>query len=155
MTERLTVLACGDRARGDDAAGLLAAAMIARRLPGVRVSPVGQLDPGDLATALRTGRCVVVDTVRGVAAGDVVVLTLRALLESASVTPASSHVLPIPAVVALVEALGADLGRGSFVGIGGTTFELGAPLSRAVREGLPAFVEASELALRGEAARCA
>jgi hydrogenase maturation protease len=137
VTGRCTVLVLGDSARGDDGA---AAAAVARLAPigraSVRVRHVGQLGPDDLVEALVEGRCVVVDAVRGIDPGSVVELPLRRLAAAGGPQPASSHALPVETVIGLAEALGADLDRGAFVGIGGSLFDLGAGLSPAVEHGL-------------------
>jgi hydrogenase maturation protease len=143
MAPRWTVLVCGDRSRGDDGAALDAAAALPIELgPGVEVRAVGQLDAGDLTTALTAGRCLVLDAVRGARPGEVVNMPLARVGELTGPIPASSHAMPLATIVAIAEALGADVDRGTFVGIGGTSFELGRPLSRAVRRGLPDYVDA-------------
>jgi hydrogenase maturation protease len=137
-----TVLVCGDRHRRDDAAALVAADYLGQVVPDdVIVRRVGQLGPDDIVAAAAAGRCLVIDAVRGVAPGTVVVMPL-ADVQQAGPTSASSHALPLPTVIALADALGADIGRGTFVGIGGEAFELGEGLSPSVEEALDAFMTA-------------
>jgi hydrogenase maturation protease len=133
VTDDRTILVCGDRARGDDGAAIEAVAHLApARRYGVRVRVVGQLEPDHLVTALLTGRCIVVDAVRGVPPGRVVEMPLRRILEPDGPQPASSHALPVGTVVGLAAALGADIDQGWFVGIGGAEFGLGTGLSETV-----------------------
>jgi hydrogenase maturation protease len=152
-----TILVCGDPARGDDGAALAAVARLGLiRRPAVRVRVVGQLEPDDLVAALVEGPCVVVDAVRGVEPGRIVEMPLRDLADPGGPQPASSHALPIGTVIGLAEALGADVGRGAFVGIGGGRFELGGGLSAAVENGLDRAAATIERRIHApEAARCA
>ena len=153
---RVTVLACGDRYRGDDGAALVAADRLADVLPSdVVVRRVGQLGPDDLVAAMAAGRCLVIDAVRGIKPGSVISRPLGALGAGGPMS-ASSHALPLPTAIALAGALGADVGRGSFVGIGGETFELGEGLSPSVAGAIDAFVATIEHALVGHGGeRCA
>ena len=142
MMSHATVLVCGDQHRGDDAAALRAADLIGQLLPrDVVLRRVGQLGPDDLLSATAAGRCLVIDAVHGVAPGTVVSMPL-ADLETGGPASASSHALPLPAVIALADALGADLAQATFVGIGGETFELGEGLTPRVEEALDACVAA-------------
>jgi hydrogenase maturation protease len=142
MTGRWTVLVCGDRSRGDDGAAHAAIDRLVARLPrAVEVRRVGQLDPADLVAALRHGSCLVVDAVRGVGPGAIVGMPL-AQVGSSGPSSASSHALPIGTVVALAEALGGDIARGRFLGIGGERFELGERLSGPVRRSLDRYAAA-------------
>jgi hydrogenase maturation protease len=142
MMTRATVLVCGDRHRRDDAAALRAADRLGDVIPDdVVVRRVGQLGPDDLVAASSAGRCVVIDAVHGIAPGSVVSMPLVDL-QSRGPASASSHALPLPTVIALAEALGADMEFGTFVGIGGEAFELGEGLSPRVEEALDAFVAA-------------
>jgi len=140
MSGRCTILVCGDPSRGDDGAAIAAVARLEQdRPPATRVRRVGQLEPDDLVAALGAGGwCVVVDAVRGIEPGRVVVVPLRSLAASDGPQPASSHALPIEIVIGLAEALGADLDRALFVGIGGRRFELGTGLSPEVIAGMDA-----------------
>ena len=137
---RATVLVCGDRHRRDDAAALVAADILGQVLPeDVILRRVGQLGADDLVAASAAGRCLVIDAVRGIAPGSVVSMPL-ADLETGGPASASSHALPLPTVIALAGALGADMTGAAFVGIGGEEFELGEGLTPRVAAGLDAFV---------------
>ena len=137
-----TVFVCGDRHRRDDAAALCAADLLGQVIPDdVVVRRVGQLGADDLVAASSAGRCVVIDAVRGIAPGTVVSMPLVDL-ETRGPASASSHALPLPTVIALADALGADIESGTFVGIGGEEFDLGEGLSPRVEQALDAFVAA-------------
>ncbi len=160
------VLACGDAARGDDRAGLLAAELVQGWLDGLATPPaslepvlaalqgrveireVGQLEPDDLFAAAPDQAVVVTDAARGVPAGRVVARPLAGL-GSGGPAPRSSHMLPLRDVLALAETLRGSLPAGSFVGVGATTFGLGDPPSDAVLQGVPALA----VAIVEEAAR--
>ncbi|MFL5774807.1 MAG: hydrogenase maturation protease [Chloroflexota bacterium] len=146
MTARWTILACGDPSRGDDGAGLAVADRLARSgCADARIRRVGQLQAEDLIAALAHGPCIVVDAVRGGEAGQVVELPLGGLASASSdVVPASTHALPVDVTVRLAEALGADVELGTFVGVGGHAFELGAGLSPEVAQGIDAAAAAIE-----------
>jgi hydrogenase maturation protease len=153
---RATVLVCGDRHRQDDAAALVAADRLSETLPAdVVVKRVGQLGADDLVTATTAGRCLVIDAVCGIGPGAVVSMPLSEL-SSGGPASASSHALPIPTVIALADALGADMTRGTFVGIGGDTFDLGEGLSPLVEAALDEFVaEIADVLQRPDGVACA
>ena len=152
---RATVLVCGDRHRKDDGAAQVAADRLADTLLGdVVLRRVGQLGPDDLVAATATGHCLVIDAVRGIAPGSVVALPLGEL-EAAGPASASSHALPLPTVIALAEALGADLARAAFVGIGGETFDLGRGLSPRVEAALDGYVTEIAALVRQGGVPCA
>jgi hydrogenase maturation protease len=159
MTARCTVLVCGDVARGDDGVGPAVADRLARSgCADARIKRVGQLQAEDLIEALAHGPCIVVDAVRGVAPGQVVELPLRRLTSAtAAVVPASTHALPVEVAVRLAEALGANVDQGTFVGVGGRSFELGAGLSPEAAQGIEAAAAAIErrLVAATGATRCA
>jgi len=144
-----TVFVCGDRHRRDDAAALCAADLLGQVIPDdVVVRRVGQLGADDLVAASSAGRCVVIDAVRGIAPGTVVSMPLVDL-ETRGPASASSHALPLPTVIALADALGADMDGGTFVGIGGEAFDLGEGLTPRVEEALDTFVAAIARTLSG------
>ena len=151
-----TVLVCGDRHRRDDAAALLAADRLGPVLPeDVIIRRVGMLGPDDLVAASAAGRCLVIDAVRGISPGTVVSMPL-ADLETSGPSSASSHALPLRTVIALADALGADMTDATFVGIGGEEFELGEGLTPRVEASLDAFVRAITRTLfNGGGATCA
>ena len=158
-TRAVLVLVCGDAARGDDRAGLLAAELIRGWLDGLATPPralepalaaltghvdvrdVGQLEPDDVLSASSDEAVVVVDAARGLPAGQVARRPLAGL-GSGGPVPRSSHMLPLRDVLALAETLRGSLPKGTFVGLGGSAFGLGDPPSDAVLGGVPAFAAA-------------
>jgi hydrogenase maturation protease len=127
---RVTILVCGDVMRGDDA---VADAMV-RALPTatrrlVEVREVGGLMPDDLLAAAPP--VIVVDAVHGPPAGTIVDRPLNELSElfDSGVTPGSSHALPLPMVLQVVERLSGSLPEGRFIGVAGEGFGIGAPLT--------------------------
>ena len=160
MSDRWTILACGDPARGDDGAALAAVDRVAGGgTADALIRRVGMLHVEHVIDALAAGRCLVVDAIRGVEPGVPVELPLRQLATGSSgFTPASSHALPLDETVRLAELLGADLARGMFMGIGGRSFDLGDALSDEASRGVDAAVAAIERLLREAprgASRCA
>lgn len=153
----IPVLVCGESARGDDAAGFAVIDLLApETLAAASVEPVGQLDVLVLLDLPADAACVVVDAVYGLVPGEIWVRPLEALVDRARSLdssgrrpePRSSHELPIDAVLTLAATLRAAPPRGLFVGIGGTEFGLGAPMSAAVAAALPAFAAAIDAAVR-------
>jgi hydrogenase maturation protease len=138
MTAAVRILACGAGDRRDDGVALRAVCDLpADLLPRTTVERVGQLSAeqlvGDAPGVVR----IVVDCVRGLAAGAIIDLPLSDLprLEAAgSVT--STHALPIGQAVALAAAVGAVRPGDRFIGIGGASFgegtELTPPVAAAV-----------------------
>jgi hydrogenase maturation protease len=157
VSPAVTILVCGDRSRGDDGAALEAIDRLPPGLTtGVRIERVGQVAPDDLLAALGSGRCLVVDVVRGVPPGRIIDLPLRSLADRRAPSASSSHTLPLQTAVRLAAVLGADLSRGMFLGIGGSCFGLGEPLSPPVRHEIEAFARAIvRRAGAGEVASCA
>ena len=152
MSSRVSIFVCGERARGDDAAGFAAVDLLP---PDLReradVVPVGQLDILFLMDLPASTPCVVVDAVAGLAArrglgppardaGG----SLPAPCRSAgrAPEPRSSHELPLEQVLALAATLRDAPPAGTFVGIGGTCFDVGTPLTAPVAAALPAFAAA-------------
>ena len=154
-----TVLVCGDRSRGDDGAAMAAVERLPRRLKAATtIRACSQLEPDELVAALLSGPCLVLDTVRGVPPGTVVEVPLARMLAGDAPAAASTHALPMPIVVGLAASLGAPLGSGAFLGIGGSRLDVGERLSPAVDAGLTAYVAAIVAHLRPHAsvpARCA
>lgn len=155
----VTVFACGERERGDDA---VAYAIVDALPPGLRgriaVVRDGMLDAGSLMALPEGAPAVVVDAVAGVAPGEVVVLPLADLAGLARSSPRSTHWMSIDATVALVQTLLGEPVEGTFVGVGLRDCDFGAPLSPEVAAALPAAVaavaaavEALEAADRGVA----
>ena len=155
-TAAWTVLVCGDRNRGDDGAAVVAAERLPRRLrSAIRIRACGQLEPDELVSALLSGPCLILDTVRGVAPGAILEVSLRQLLSGDGSTPASTHALPMPIVVGLAAELGAPLECGAFLGIGGSAFGPGQRLSPSVEAGIDDYVAAivTHLRARGRTRR--
>jgi hydrogenase maturation protease len=148
----LRVLVCGSADRGDDGAALTA---IAHVLPSLdhriclrlEVRRCQQLDASDLLDVAPGERCLVLDTVVGVVAGEIVDVPLEALLRHCEAAPRSSHALPIQQVLGIAEAVRGSLPPGRFVGIGGKWFGFGPNRSRAVREAMPEFEGAVRAAI--------
>jgi hydrogenase maturation protease len=147
------ILVCGSADRGDDGAALSA---VARYLPTlgpelcarIEVRRCVQLDPADLLDVRPDELCMVLDTVTGVDPGSVVRLALDDLGSSRSVVPRSSHALPVGEALAVVRAVRGGPIAGTFLGLGGKWFGYGDRTSRAVRDGLPAYIEAIDAELR-------
>lgn len=146
----LRVLVCGTADRGDDGAALKAVAHLLPRLePAVQqrieVRRCPQLDALDLIDVPEGEAVMILDTVVGVPAGQIVTLPLAELAERAgTVAPRSSHALPIDQVLGIAAAVRGSLPAGAFVGIGGKWFGFGELLSRAVREAIPQLERAAE-----------
>ena len=143
----LRLLVCGNADRGDDGAPLCAVAHVLPRLePSVsrrlEVRRRSQLDPTDLIDVPPDEGCLILDTVIGVDPGEVIDLTLDELAVRVTITPRSSHALPITQVLGIASAVRGSLPRGRFLGIGGKWFGFGNVRSRALRDGLPAYEQA-------------
>jgi len=148
------VLVCGTADRGDDGAALSAIAHVLPSLePAIcqrlEIRRCPQLDATDLIDVAPDEACLVLDTVVGVTAGEIVELSLDALVGSATIAPRSSHALPIQQVLGIAEAVRGGLPAGRFLGIGGKWFGFGSTRSRAVREGMPAYERAVRAAITG------
>jgi hydrogenase maturation protease len=143
----LRVLVCGSADRGDDGAALCAVAHVLPRLDPilrqrVEVRRCQQLDATDIIDVADGEACLVLDTVVGVAPGSIVEIPR---LQDAA--PRSSHALPIGQVLGIAEAIRGGLPRGRLVGIGGKWFGFGETRSRALRDGMAAFEQATTLAI--------
>jgi hydrogenase maturation protease len=160
---RVVLLVCGEPMRGDDGVAL---AVIDALPPDARaradIRQVGHLMPDDFDEL--GAPVIVVDAVHGAAAGEVVDLPLTQLgaAYAHGLSPASSHVLPIPLTLGIVERLRGGLPDGRFVGIGAATYAVGAPLSPPVRDAVAAcsarledWIDALGALRRGEADACA
>lgn len=154
---RVPVLVCGERERGDDAAGPAAIALLPDDVrAGSEIVEVGQLDLLALLELPAGRAAVVVDAVAGIAPGEVWVRPLASLAERVTTRagvarlpePRSSHELPLDQVLALAATLRDGPPAGTFVGLGGASWDQGAPLSLAVRAALPAFALAIAAAVR-------
>ena len=164
MIPRVPVFVCGEPARGDDAAGLAAVDLLP---PEVRaraeIVPVGQLDVLLLMDLPAGEPCVVVDAVAGPAPGGGWgrPRAARAAARRAGPRPPaggrgppeprSSHELPLEQVLALAATLRDAPPAGTFVGIGGSCWDVGTPLTAPVAAGLPAFAAAIAAAVDAHA----
>jgi len=138
------VLVCGSPDRGDDGAPIRAAALIGHRMPvDVRVRIVGQLDIDDLLAVPRDAGVVIVDAAVGIPPGRIVERPVTGLVgRDDGFRARSSHALAFPEVIGLAGLIRNRPMRGLIVAIGGSHFELGAPLSRRVAVALPALADA-------------
>lgn len=134
---RVTILVCGDPMRGDDGLGrALVDELHAATHRLVDVRHVGAPMPDDLVDA--AGPIIVVDAVAGPAAGEIVDLPLTAIGTTAGpVEIGSSHAIPLPVAVALAQRMTGDRLEGRFIGVAGSSWELGDPVSDVVRRSLP------------------
>ena len=152
-TPRVSLFVIGHASRGDDGAAEAALKHISRgALEGVDVVRAYDLD---VETLMGSGPVVVVDAIRGPAPGTIVVWTLAEVAELPEAPTASTHGLPLPAVLKLAAALGGHPLHGRFVGIAGARFTIGSQLSAPVRGALPAAARAIEAALHEVVAPCA
>ena len=148
----LRLLVCGNADRGDDGAALCAVAHVLPSLDAavsrqLEIRRCSQLDATDIIDIPEGEACLILDTVVGVGAGEVVELSLDALIDRPSIAPRSSHALPIGQVLGIARAVRGDLPDGRFVGIGGKWFGFGDVRSRALREGMPAYEQAIAAAI--------
>jgi hydrogenase maturation protease len=135
----VVLLACGEPMRGDDALALAVLdALPATTRSLAEIRPIGQLMPDDLHGI--DGAVIVLDAVDGPPPGTLVDLPLSALTEAyeRGLTPASSHALPLPVTLGIVGRLAGGLPDGRFLGVAASDYTLGAPLSAAVRDAVPA-----------------
>jgi hydrogenase maturation protease len=151
MNSRVPIFVCGERARGDDAAGFAAVDLLPAELRDqVEVVAAGQLDILLLMELPAETPCIVVDAVAGIRPGEIWTCTLAALVErdraqraaGRAAEPRSSHELPLEQVLALAATLRDDPPNGTFVGIGGGCFDVGTPLTAPVQAALPAAAAA-------------
>ena len=145
---RVTVLACGEPMRGDDAVGLMAVAAISPEIAKLaEIRYVGQLNAEDLLDAREP--VVVVDAVSGPPPGELLEIPLAELAVGGLPGRAvSSHALPLATAVALAAQLRRSTPRGRFVGVAGGQYGLGTDLSDPVRRAMARLVGAIERAIR-------
>ena len=157
---RVPVFVCGEPARGDDAAGFAAVELLPAEVRArAEIQAVGRLDVLVLLDLPADEPCVVVDAVAGIEPGETWVRPLAMLVGRArsladtgrAPEPRSSHELPIEQVLALAATLRDAPPAGTFVGIGGSCWAVGTPLTEAVAAGLPAFAAAIAAAIEGAA----
>jgi hydrogenase maturation protease len=146
VTPRVPLFVCGEPARGDDAAGFAAVDLLPTDLRDrVEVVPVGQLDILFLMDLPADAPCIVVDAVAGLQPGEVWVRPLAALVDRSRAFRAagrapelrSSHELPLEQVLDLAATLRDAPPAGTFIGIGGSCFDVGTPLTVRVAAALP------------------
>jgi Ni,Fe-hydrogenase maturation factor len=148
----IRLLVCGSGDRGDDGAPLCAVAHVLPALDAplrglLEVRRCEQLDPIDLIDVSPGEACLILDTVVGVEPGAIVELSLEELALQPTVTPRSSHALPITQVLGIARSVRGSLPRGTFVGIGGKWFGFGDVRSRALRDGMDDFERAIAAAI--------
>jgi hydrogenase maturation protease len=144
---KVRVIALGSPHGGDDELAL----RLAEQLRGddIEVIAAGRPGPG-LVDLLDTRRPILLlDVVRSAAApGTIYRVELGRLPEAAAARePLSSHGFGPAEALKLARALGRALPPGEFVGIEGASFEVGAPVSPALREAFGAFAAAAREAL--------
>ncbi len=148
---RVPVFVCGQPDRGDDGAAFAAAELLGDDVRArAEIVFAGQLDVMLLVDLPADGPCVVVDAVAGLEPGEIWVRPLAALVDRArsladggrAPEPRSSHELPLDQVLSLAATLRDAPPAGTFVGIGGSCWDLGAPLSDPVAAALPSFAAA-------------
>jgi hydrogenase maturation protease len=138
------VLVCGSPDRGDDAAPLLAAPLIAKQLPAdVRLKVIGLLDIDALLAIPAGAATVIVDAAVGIEPGAIVSMPLNGLIGRDGLRARSSHALSFPEVIGLAELLRGVPLSGRIVAIGATRFGLGKPMSRRVGMALPDLVRST------------
>ncbi len=143
----ITLFACGNTDRGDDAAAVHAvrAAMVTAPWleDHVDLRTLEAVDVDDLVGLPDDGSLVVVDALMGPEPGRVVDVDLADLGRSARrLRPTSSHQLPLDRLIGLADVLRQRPLRGRLIGIGVTDVSLGAGLSAVVSTNLPAFTRA-------------
>lgn len=130
---QVTLLVCGEPMRGDDAVADRIVAMLQATTRSLTdIWHVGALMPDDLIGA--GAPVILVDAVHGLPAGSVIDLPIDALgeLVEAGIAPGSTHALPLPMVLGIVQQLSGGLPEGRFIGVAGAEYGLGAPLSEPV-----------------------
>ncbi len=134
----VAVFACGELMRGDDGAAWRAVAGLSSAArEAATIWTIGQLQPEDLLDLVPGTAVIVVDVVTGIEPGRVIAFDLAELPFHAAAHPArSSHQMPLAQVVGLAAALGAEP-KGTVIGVGAASFELGDALSDDVRAALP------------------
>ncbi len=139
------VLCLGNPHACDDGAAFAAAEALGDR----EVIRAGRPGPGLLDLLEGDAPVVLLDATRtGASPGTVHRLDLATLADASIAQPnVSSHGFGPAEALQLGHALGRALPRGTFVGLEGERFEPGSDLSPAVREALPAFVEAAREAI--------
>jgi len=143
----MLILGCGNRQRGDDAAGILAAERLRARGIGAEVC-VGQ--PSELIEAWSGADDVIVidAVVSGSPAGTVHEWDGRHSPPFAT-SAGSTHGLGVAHAIELARALGGLPSRLRVYGIEGKTFEIGSAISPEVERGVEEVVERIAVDLNG------
>ena len=145
---RVRLIVLGSVDRGDDALGPLAVAELSPDVwPMVDVRLGSSLDVLDLADVPPGGSCVVIDAARGLEPGVIAFVPFQRFLGRAAdrlPAPRSSHELPLPDLVRLVQVMRGSVPRGGFLVAGGLHFGLGELPSREVALAIPGLVAAIE-----------
>lgn len=134
---RVRLIVCGEAMRGDDAVGeRIVGALSPTTRALAEICHVGGLMPDDLVGA--GSPVILVDAVHGLPAGTVVDLPLEGLtsLIGAGAAPGSTHALPLPTVLGIVESLSGSLPEGRFIGVAGSGYGMGAALSDAAHDAI-------------------
>jgi hydrogenase maturation protease len=155
--ERVRLIVLGAADRGDDALGPLAVAGLPPDIWSlVDVRICASLDLIDLIDVPDGGACLVVDAARGLAPGTLRFIPFDRFLRRRAndlPDPRSSHELPVPELVRLVNVIRKGLPRGGFLVAGGSRFGLGELPSREVAQAIPMMAAAIEAAVMGYTAR--
>jgi hydrogenase maturation protease len=151
--QRVAVLVLGGEDRGDDVAAQAAVRLLpedVRNLADLRICD--QLDPAVLIELAAEGPLLIVDAMRGPAAGSIRAWPLEELATHGRGPErpvlASTHVLPITDTLALAQVVTGRPLAGRFVALAGVNFGLGSGLSPEVAGSLTEFatVIAAEIA---------
>ncbi|MBB4265104.1 hydrogenase maturation protease [Roseospira visakhapatnamensis] len=144
--DRPLVIGVGQPHRGDDALGLAALERLAAAVPGDAVECRPHHGEGLGLMALWEGRSrvLVLDALEaGRPPGTLVRVTADDGPPRAGLFRSSSHAFGVGEAVALARVLGRLPASLTLLGLQGETWRLGAPLSPAVRDALPALVESA------------
>jgi hydrogenase maturation protease len=155
--ERVRLIVLGAADRGDDALGPLAVAELPPHIWSlIDVRLCASLDLIDLVDVADGGACLIVDAARGMPPGSVRFIPFERFLRRRAndlPDPRSSHELPVPELVRLVNVIRKGLPRGGFLVAGGSRFGLGELPSREVALAIPMVAAAIEAAVVGYTTR--
>lgn len=138
------VLGVGNRWRGDDAAGLLAAdALRAQKLPGVTVIETTAVDPALIEAWQGADRLIVVDAVMsGAAPGTVYCFDFHRTTLPDGLSFCSTHAFDLAALLNLAQALNRLPPQVWVFGVEARNFIPGQAVSEAVLSGVTACIAA-------------
>jgi len=145
----IDVFVCGSTERSDQGAPTAAARLFEPVAPTcVRVRRLERLEVDDLLLARGAAGLVVVDTSTGIEPGTIVELPLRGMADGrAALRPSIAHVLTLPEVLGVVDMLRGRPLPGRVVLIGARRFTRHRPITRRVRQAVPALSRAIALAV--------